>query len=198
MNNLEKRGCESVFEGIHVAQTVGIQKYFQNILLEFDRIIEIGTYNGGLALFIFRNKKKECELISYDIDASFNKVPKEYNIDFRIGDCFSSDVINEIKHLILDKFKRVLLLCDAHKNEMFNLFSEFLKVNDVIMLHDFAESPSDFNRISTALGWTYSAESSLSEINSSILKYNLSKYYYDEFKSVLWGSFIKKWRNNYE
>ena len=30
MSNLEKRGCESVFEGINVSQTVGIQKYFQN------------------------------------------------------------------------------------------------------------------------------------------------------------------------
>lgn len=33
MNNLEKVGCEASFEGVHVLQTVGIQKYFQNILL---------------------------------------------------------------------------------------------------------------------------------------------------------------------
>ena len=191
MNNLEKLGCEAVFEGVHVSQTVGIEKHFKKILPEFDRIIEIGTYNGGLSLFIHRNKKETCELISYDIDASFNNVPKDYNIDFRIGDCLSSEIVNEIKYLILDESKRVLLLCDAWKNETFNLFSEFLKVDDVIMLHDFAESPSDFSRISVALEWGYPAEVSLSDISSSIVKYNLSKYYYDEFKSVLWGSFIK-------
>jgi len=184
---------ETEFEGIHISQTPGIKKHFQKILPEFDRVIEIGTFNGGLTLFIHRNKKESCELISYDIDPSVNQAPKDLDIDFRIGNCMSVPVINEIKDLIMDESKRVLLLCDGgNKNEEFNLFSKFLKVKDVVMLHDFAESSGEFSRIASVIGWIYSYESSLSEISNSVSKYNLDKYWYDEGKEVLWGSFIKK------
>lgn len=185
-------GSDFRFLDIHVAQTAGVQKPFKVLLPRFDRVIEIGTYNGGFTLFLHKNIKEGCELISYDIDAELNKVPSEYNIDFRIGDCFSEEVVDEIKNLIIEVSKRVLLLCDGgNKNEEFNLFSQFLKINDVIMLHDYGESLVDYRKVQKAINWCPMFESSLDKINDSINRYNLSKYYYEELKYVLWGSFVK-------
>lgn len=188
-----EKGSNFLCEGIHVGQVPGIQNYFKMILKDFDRIIEIGTDIGGLTLFIHLNKKDECELISYDILESINKVPKKYKIDFRIGDCFSEKTFNEIKNLIIEPSKRILLLCDGgNKNREFNTFCKFIKPNDVIMCHDFSESPQDFTIIKDNTGWIHSSESDLQSINESINKYNLDKFHYNEFKSVIWGSFIKK------
>ena len=179
-------------EGVHAGQTPYILPHFLKILPEFNRIIEIGTYAGGLSLFLFKNKKNDCELISYNINSSFNKVPKKYNIDFRIGDCFSEPTHSEIIKLITDKFKRILLLCDGgNKNKEFNTFSQYLKSDDVIMCHDYSESDEDGAKIRKNIGWIWGSESFLFAIQPSIEKYKLSKYHYDDFKSVLWGSFIK-------
>ena len=180
------------FEGIYAGQTHGIQEKFKKILNEFDRIIEIGTHAGGLTLFLHKNKQSDCDLISYDIDSTLNQVSKHINIDFRIGDCFSEKTSNEIKNLILDKNKRVLLLCDGgDKNREFNTFSEFLKYNDVIMCHDYSDTIEEFNQIKETIGWVSAPESNLDAISASVNKYGLSKYHYNDFKSVLWGAFIK-------
>ena len=189
---MEEKNCFFKIEGVHVGQTPGIQEQFTKILKDFNRIIEIGTHAGGLTLFLYRNKRDDCDLVSYDINHNFNQVSKQIKIDFRIGDCFSHSIFNEIRELILDKSKRVLLLCDGgDKNNEFKTFSQFLKNNDVIMCHDYAETIEDFNKIKEAIGWVSPPESSLDIISESINKYGLLKYHYDEFKLVLWGSFMK-------
>lgn len=181
-----------IYKNINVGQTPNVQKVFKSKLIDFDRIIEIGTHAGGFTLFLHDNMKESCDLISYDINPHFNKVPKEYNIDFRIGDCFSEKNINEIKDLILKTERRVLLFCDGgDKVREFSFFSQFLKSNDVIMCHDYADNVEDFAKIKANLGWMSISESSYSEISDAVQKNNLSKYHYDEFKSVLLGSFIK-------
>jgi len=49
--NLENdHNYQAIFAGVHVSQTPGIQEHFKKILPEFDRIIEIGTFNGGLTV----------------------------------------------------------------------------------------------------------------------------------------------------
>jgi hypothetical protein len=182
------------FEDVPVLQAKEAESKFIKILKDFDRIIEIGTYSGGFTLFLHKNKKENCELISYDINASHNKVPKTHNIDFRIGDCFSDFVHNEIKNLIIDDSKRILLLCDGgNKNKEFNIFSKYLKINDVIMCHDYAETADEFKKFQIILNWQlFNYESSFDMISKGINEHNLIKYeHYDEFKSVLWGAFTK-------
>ena len=192
INFENEKGSRFEFEGVHVGQTPNIKKMFKKILPEFNRIIEIGTDVGGLSLFLHKNKSEKCDLISYDIDIAFNKVSDSYGIDFRIGDCFSDDIHNEIKQLMLDESKRVLLLCDGgDKNREFNLFSQYLKKDDVIMCHDYSESDLDFSIMKDDAGWGHPPESHLKFIQEAITKNNLSKCHYDEFKSVIWGSFKK-------
>jgi len=187
-------GYNFIFKGVYVGQNPGIKEIFPEILKDFDRIIEIGTHAGGLTLFLHENKRKNCELISYDINTDFNKVPKKYNIDFRKGDCFDKKILSEIKNLILEKTKKILLLCDGgDKNKEFNIFSEYLKPGDVIMLHDYAESKEEFKRYQEILKWPAPYESSYSEIKDSLNLYKLKKHrLYEDFKKVIWGIFEKE------
>jgi hypothetical protein len=187
-----KKGTSFTFEGVHLGQTPGIEDYFKKIILDFDRIIEIGTYAGGLALLIYRNKLDSTELISYDINPNFNTVDKSINIDFRIGNVFEENIKNEIINLIQEENIRVLLLCDGgDKNNEFNLFSKYLKINDVIMIHDYKESDIEYSNICIESGWQYPAESSYEAIENSIINFNLNGFNYNEVKSLIWGSFIK-------
>jgi len=181
-------------DGILAGQHPGIEEIFNKIIPNFDRIIEIGTHKGGLTLYLHKNKSNDCDLISYDIEASYNEVPKDYNIDFRIGDCFSKETGEEIGKLIKEPSKRVLLLCDGgHKLREFSAFSEYLKCNDVIMLHDYGDTYQSWLTYATNVGWenNYSGES-YARISTSVMINNLEKYKYEEFASIFWGSFIKK------
>ena len=180
-------------EGISAAQHPDIAEPFLKIINDFDRIIEIGTWAGGLTLFLYKNKPTQCELISYDIDISLNEVPRKYNIDFRIGNCFSEETHNEIKQLIEDKSKRVLLLCDGgNKMKEVETFCKYLKSTDVIMCHDYIENWDEWIQYAKPIIWEGLIESFYDKLLPTIEKYNLKKYkYYDNFKAIFWGSFIK-------
>jgi hypothetical protein len=184
---------EYTFEGISILQHPDTPKYFCKIIREFNRIIELGTYYGTFTLFLYRIKNYNTELISYDIDLSLCKVPKEYGIDIRWGDYFLEPTISEIKSLIEDPTKRVLLLCDGgYKEYEFDKYSQYLKYNDVIMVHDYEENDIEYAQITHSIKWYDIADSSWDGIKESIKKYGLLKHeLYDEFKKVMWGIFIK-------
>lgn len=184
---------EYTFEGITILQHPDVQKYFIKIIKEFDRIIEFGTYTGAFTLFLHKIKRLDTELISYDINLGLCRIPN-YNLDLRWGDYFKEPTITEIKELIEDRSKRVLLLCDGgYKEYEFNKFSEYLKSNDVIMVHDYQENEEEYKSFTHKINWFDVADSGWYGIKESVKKYNLSKHQlYDEFKTVLWGTFIKK------
>jgi 23S rRNA U2552 (ribose-2'-O)-methylase RlmE/FtsJ len=178
-------------DGVIAAQTPKIEPAFRTILGKFSTIIEIGFHRGALSLWLYKNKNDKTKLVCYDITLEFKEVNND-NIDFRQGDCFDENIINEIKMLIESQGK-TLVLCDGgYKEKEFNLFSTFLKIGDVIMLHDYAHSDEDYERIKVQTGWKTHAESKFENIQSAITSNNLQSYYYDKFKEVLWGSFIKK------
>jgi FkbM family methyltransferase len=180
-------------EGISAAQHPDIVKPFLKIINNFDRIIEIGTWKGALTLFLYKNKQKDCELISYEIDPSIIEIPKIYNIDVRIGDCFSEKTHNEIKELIENTNKKVLLLCDGgNKIKEFETFCKYLKPDDVIMSHDYADNFEDWLKHTNPINWIAALQSSYDAFLNIINENNLEKYkYYDDFKAVLWGAFTK-------
>lgn len=178
-------------DGIIAAQTSKVESAFRSILKEFDLIVEIGFSRGAFSLWLHRNKRVDTKLVSYDITFASKEVDNS-DIDFRQGDCFDDIVINEIKSLI-ELSGRVLVLCDGgYKEREFNLYSKFLKPEDVIMLHDYAHSDSQYNQICLELGWQTEAESRFDNIQDAIKINKLTPYKYDAFKDVLWGSFSKQ------
>ena len=70
--------------------------------------------------------------------------------------------------------KNCLVLCDGgNKIDEFNLFSNHLKTNDVIMAHDFALNKDVFDKNIKGKVWDY-LECSQSQIEGSIKRNNLA------------------------
>ena len=178
-------------DGIIAAQTPKAADAFKSILPNFNTIIEIGFHRGAFTLWLHRNKEENTKLVAYDITFEPKEVHND-EIDFRQGDCFSMTTISEIKDLISNGGK-TLVLCDGGAKEReFGLYSEFLKSGDVIMCHDYAHSNEEYINIINSINWNTASESRFDNIKTSVELNNLEGYEYDTFKNVLWGSFIKK------
>jgi len=180
-----------IWKGIVLGQTPNTVVELKKILPEFNTIIEIGFNRGGLSLWINDHKKPDTKLITYDITDEFLQVTETTGIDFRIKDCYIESTIQEIKNEINDSGK-TLILCDGgDKNLEFTIFSRFLKPGDVIMCHDYSESESEYLSIASTIKWPTPSESYYLSIKDSIELNGLISYRYEEFKKVLWGSFMK-------
>lgn len=184
-------------EDVRTSQSYLAPSIFSKVLIDFDTIIEIGTWTGAFTKWISENVKPECKIISFDINSDYRQYQKNdrkiEKTTFVIGDVFSDENIEMIKGLIQNKNKRVLVLCDGGlKEKEFSIFSKFLKFNDVIMLHDYSENEEEYNRISAEINWPTPSESHYENIKNDVINNGLDPYLYKDFKGVLWGSFIKK------
>jgi len=184
----------NIYDGVPISQVSGIYFLFnKDFLNQFDNIIEIGTYNGGLSSYLFDTKREDAFFISYDIDPNINLIKsRRPEINFRIGDCFETECFNEIA----DNIKRTgktLMICDGgFKEREFNEFSEYLKKGDVIILHDYKHDEKLFDEASQYWQWPYFAESRYEAIKDAIEKNNLEPFNDKVSNFYFWGSYIKK------
>ncbi len=180
------------YNSIQVSQVIGaLQVIHENFLSQFDTIVEIGTYNGGLSSWVYDLKKPEAKFVSYDIDPVINN-SNRIDIDFRIGDCFEEKTKNEIIELIKTEGSSLLLCDGGDKNREFNVFTEHMKDGDHIMLHDFLVTEEQFSSLQQYWQWPYGNESDLPSVTDTIAKFNLKKdEKYDDFLSTFWGCYIK-------
>jgi hypothetical protein len=190
--------------GVSAAQMPGTEIAFSGIIKNFDLIIELGTDNGGLSVWIYSNKKADAAFYTYELDPSHVKIPKDHAVNDCINycDCLSLDTVNSISALVGSSGK-TLILCDGGcKVKEFEIYSKFLKSGDVIMLHDFADSPNEIQNYKDIKAKCLSEgfwdgkgydvhESSLESIKPYIDAAGLKKHNYKKFLNVLWGSFIK-------
>jgi hypothetical protein len=180
-----------IVNDVIAAQTPQIETPFLEILPDFDLIIEIGFHRGALSQWLYTNKNPQTKLYCYDVVSDEKQINNE-NINFIIGDCFNDEVILSIQNLINESGKSLILCDGGSKNNEFNLYSQFLKSDDVIMCHDYSHSNEDFELVVQQLGWGHISESDYASISNSVTNNNLIPYKYDNFKNVLWGSFIKQ------
>lgn len=154
------------------------------------RIIELGTFHGGLSVFLGTYCfMKEIPFITYDIESFVHKLPKvnllfkTLNIDYRIKNINNS--IEEIKNEI-QKDGLTLLLCDGgDKVNEFNVFSSLIKENDIIMAHDYAVDDIIFeNDIKNKL-WNWH-EIQYSQIKNACIENNLKDYMKEDFEKAVW------------
>ena len=180
------------YKNVLLGQTPNIIAHFSSIIKDFDCIIEIGYHRGGLSLWLNDNRVNDCDLYCFDISDENRIVSDNEKINFIVLDCLLSETILKIKNLI-QKSGKTLVLCDGGNKELeFEIYSKFLKNNDVIMLHDYSHDNDDYIKLSQLQNWASLPESKFDNIKHTIFKNNLEPYLYDNFKSVFWGSFIKK------
>lgn len=198
--NLQNNDSLTIYDGWPAQQNPYAFELFFNFIKKVrpSRIIEIGTSLGGFTKFLNSTCKKlgiDCKVVTYDI---YNK--NEYTtlikegIDVKIENIFNSnytslkeDVINFIKDPGV-----TIVLCDGgDKIREFNLISNYLKVGDFILAHDYAENKKIFeNEVHMKL-WNWH-EISESDIKSACDKNNLHDYERENFKLGVWVCKIKK------
>jgi hypothetical protein len=110
-------------------------------------IIEFGTGRGGLtALFGIYGWFGGAKIHSLDIKEPLSCIPafSALGIEFHLVDIFSEYAQEKISSWINNNGK-VLLFCDnGKKKKEFNVFAPMLKVGDIIMAHDYAETKEVF------------------------------------------------------
>jgi len=191
-----------IYEDLIISQVPNIKSYFDKLFNELKpkQILEIGTFDGGLTLMM-RDILDEINLSSatirtYDLNDQKRLKSKNRNIEILTENLFSYSYSELEKEDVVKEFiqrnGRTIVLCDggSKKNE-FRLLSKFLKLDDIIMAHDYAPNENYFNENIKDKIWNW-LEIQDFDINESCLTYNLKPYMEDEFRSVVWVCKIKE------
>lgn len=188
-----------LYKNYGMRQSLQAIAVFENLLSRTKpaRIIEIGTDQGGLIVAlkdIIDTLNLDTTLRSYDIK-DYKKIYPEIRsmgIDQRVENIFDS----EYRNLTPDKKEELvsliqsdgisIILCDGgNKINEFNCLSQYLKTNDIIMAHDYAETLKDFAENIKYKLWNW-CEIKGSDIKNACDMYNLTDFMKDEFRLVAW------------
>lgn len=180
------------YNGVQMSQVLGVYLALNpTYISEFNTIIEIGTYNGGLTSWLYDNKNSNAMLVSYDIDGTINHTNRT-DIDFRVEDCFAEKSFNDIVSYI-QRPGKTLVVCDGgDKPKEFNAFSEYLKSGDIIIAHDYKVNDEYWNFLGQYWQWPYESDTTYDSIKDAVEKNGLQPYRNEEFNFYLWASYIKK------
>jgi hypothetical protein len=199
--NFDGRGS-FIYLGTKIQQNPNTLKVFNDFFeknKDIELVIEIGTAWGGLSMHLQDNCNKiSAKFITYDIAVGrkemLNNNPEfsKRNIDMRVCDIFLEESIKEIKDLIINS-NRTLILCDGgDKIREFNIISDFLKSGDIIMAHDYAPNVDIFEKEYKDKIWNWH-EIKDQDIEHSVSSNGLKKYYPD-FEKVAWVCKIKSYQ----
>ena len=198
--NLIDNDSLSAFDYHSAQQTHEAYQVFYDFIsrVKPKRILEIGTALGGFTEFldiITEELKLDVKILSYDIsERPWYREMIEKGIDVRVENIFSDDWTN-VNQEVIDFIREdgiTIVLCDGgYKIGEFNLLSDFLKVGDFILAHDFCLNDEVFENEMKNKIWNW-CEIKESDIVSKSQKNNLSFYDYDLFKKAAWVCKVKE------
>lgn len=199
--NLEANDSLSSYKQHASQQNHNVYKIFYKLLYDIkpNRILEIGTALGGFTAFLFDTiqitNNYDCNIRSYDIHYnSWYEDLKRDNVDIRIENIFGNDWIS-VPDEVVDYIRSdgiSLILCDGgNKKAEFNILSQYIKTNDIIMAHDYAPNPTYFEQHMKNKIWNWH-EIQDSDIIESCQKYGLVPYMKEEFLTAAWACFRKE------
>ena len=159
-----------------------------------ETIIEIGTRTGGLSVLMgMWAHLNNAELITIDTSEEqleYKPLMDFLGVNFIEADIFNKKTIKMLKKRIKEP-KKCMILCDADKAREFDIYSDFMKVNDVILAHDYAHDESDFENIRQQGIWSHD-ELEYKDIKEACERNNLRYIDHNLFRLAAWGAFIKK------
>ena len=191
---------------LFMSQNPFAEQVFTALLKEIRpaRILEIGTFHGGLTLML-RDildslNLNDSVIKTYDInDQEFLKpLVKNKKIEVLtvnlFNDTYSDFINNNSKQNLLDFIQQsgtTLVLCDGGcKKCEFNLISPLLKKQDIIMAHDYAPNKKYFETHIKNIVWDW-LEIEDKDIQDAVINNNLQPYYQDTTQKAAWCCKIK-------
>lgn len=200
-SNLEKNDSLCVYSNHACQQNQLCFDAFYELLSNVRpaRILEIGTAHGGLTTFlndVCNHLELNTDIRSYDIhELHWYDTIRSYGIDLRVENIFNPGYEGLRDDTIVDFISGdgvTLVLCDgANKVKEFRLLSQYLKVSDIIMAHDYAVDSNFFKETIDHRFWNWH-EISESDIKDSVERYNLHSFMQDRFTNAVWVCKIKK------
>ena len=171
-----------------------LESLFKNALPA--RIIEIGTFAGGLTLILrdlLNNIRMDDIIIhTYDISTPSYLINMNIaNIDINIKNLFNPsyntllDTEKKIQELICQEGTTIVLCDGGCKKCEFNILSQYLKSGDIIMAHDYAPNELFFREHMINNIWNW-MEINDSDIAQACVDHNLIDFMRDELLSVAW------------
>lgn len=178
------------YKGFRAAQHNNFTVVFQKFLDEqkFGLIIEIGTLNGGLTMFL-KDASPNSRLVSYDVKPQpEHPALIEAGVELKIKNIFSGDysVIDQEAIDILSFPVKKLILCDGgHKAAEFNSLSAYIKSGDFIMAHDYSHDYRIYESKIRNKVWNW-CELTEQDISGAVSRFSLVDYNKEEFQSIVW------------
>jgi cephalosporin hydroxylase len=177
------------YKGQKAVQVVGVEKAFDQLArfltdLPITLIIELGSDCGGLTNLLADHKiSSHATIHTFDIN---NTQFKSYNSKIIFHHSSFEDAHDEILSLIQSN-NRVLLLCDGgNKPKEFYTYCPHLKLNDVIMSHDYIANEQEFISKYKNTVWNWQEFQ-----DSNITCENIQPILQEEFKKYVWFIGIK-------
>jgi predicted O-methyltransferase YrrM len=194
-----------IYRNLMTMQHPSIEENFTKLLTELKpvKVLEIGTSSGGLTLLLRdildNNGLESTRLVSYDVNDPIylrNYVNEGVNIELKVENIFNQqyDKLENGQNVIdiITSEGTTLVLCDGgNKKNEFRILSDYLKVGDVIMAHDYSPNESYFQEHINNKIWNW-LEIQDSDINESCINNNLKPYMEDDFRKVVWVCKIKE------
>lgn len=198
--NLDLEDSISTYMNWGAQQNHNAFEVFHNFILNTKpkRILEIGTALGGLTCFMKYTCDKlniDCEILTYDIvDKPWYNEIINMGINVKVENIFDDNYtkINEDVIKFIQKEGITIVLCDGgDKIKEFNLISKFIKKNDFILAHDYAENENVFEEKIYKRIWNW-LEIQYSDIEICVNENNLEQYDKETFENIAWTCWKKK------
>lgn len=192
------------YKGLSVQQNPNIIEPFYDLIntVKPKRIIEIGTADGGLTLFLQDLVDlldiEDCNVITYDVRQQNNLLSLQTKIDVRFENLFNENysgfkdekTMKDLSNLIQQPGVTVILCDGGNKINEFKLLSPLLKSGDVIMAHDYAENTDVYESKIKNVFWLWN-EIQDSDIYDTCQINNLTPFIQEKFENVVWVCKIK-------
>lgn len=196
MESLKKITGHCVYKGILAHQDENVFQIFESFLLDIKpkRILEIGTAAGGFTLFLRDTLDKlglqETKIKTFEINRQYVVISEQENLEIIGENIFDHSYMNLTKPELVAPYIQeqgtTLILCDGgYKITEFNELSNFMKVGDFIMAHDYSPNKEYFeNHINNKI-WLW-CEIEDKYIQDAFVRNNLVSYNQEEFQKVVW------------
>jgi len=194
-----------VYGDLTIMQHTSVREKFIKLITSIKpvKILEIGTSSGGLTLMLRdildTNGLESTRLVSYDINDPVylrRHVNNGRNIELKVENIFNHqyDKLENGGEIIdiITSDGTTLVLCDggSKKNE-FRILSDYLKIGDVIMAHDYAPNQTYFQEHINNKIWDW-MEIQDSDIDDSCQRNNLTPFMEQDFRDIVWACKIKQ------